>query len=1614
MKCDIRLQNGQVVTKNDLATIIQNSQSLKIDLDKAILLYALGENSDVSIDKQEAVISLIERERKSFSPGDDKANENDEMIIETKKLNDYRVSDRSVIVVQKGSTDAFNQKAWTEKIKQSLRDRIKNKQPQLQELDQAVESSFENVKAYNDSSSKIGHDIHRIAQIIFDHNLETLGSVKTKIAESNITFETDLINARDTIYEQAIEFILDFRKQIESTYPGCKFLSEVAFEQKGLRTDSTYASIKSKNLFGIIDLVVVDKQGKVHLYDFKTSAHQYNDWSSFKKDQTNVQIYTYKKMLGAMGLDVVTTQCVSVPLKIDNDQFDENTKAYSYKVVGIEKFQNNAHVIGSKPSYSHSRIVDNWFTQHFIAPKPEEWIETERNMNEIFITGVNDDSAVDAELDYYFTKDKDGKWVPDHVKLAEFGFYEYRRGHRLYKKDENSDGFLYSFKMPNGPVRRCTDIDDFRHKLRDALNLLSSSKLAEASRIAHAFAEEYNNANGQPDKINYSNILGPRTEQQIWLKREISHYLESGEFELNTDETYLKQGYLLWKHKTLGFVECVVVSSDYLMQTKRLAKGTTILGKIIDDGHVDKKEVMTASNGNVSLMRFMNFLSTSPGTKKWCSEMQTESGTVPCKIASIRVISPFTHTKEIRPNLQFIVNNYELLCDNSPNLLKDKRSLKRIDRNLFYNDAQGLALQAVAQCSDLRPIYSEFDTTKFSFDYGKVDDVLEFINKCINQLINTGNKVQYQDLENFDPSDPNWRAIFYLINIQNTLHGHTYIAEMGNGKWFNNGAPTGLMIAAPGMSTSTTLRTFDEINKAYVDSVIQSVNKHGAESKQAIDDMYRAHGMDSLLGGPNNAKHYYNMFETDEYGKLDHRFILKSPDNTDLSDSQQEVIRQFMILNYRLTTLAQGSKKALDPLTDEEKEEIWSNEDWLRVPLMDAAFSRQLFNHHKTSKSWFETVRYAVVNKWRELGNLYDDILIDDIKDFRKHMSKAYVIDRRSTWNSFNYTQNPDKRYNLLETYGPERFETNLEIVMNNMLVAYFKEFHSKRYAAQISALRLELAYAKKAGHDISDVIDVFDLAVRTKFYGESPIPPNLQDYFAPLARLKSVFSMLQIGGKAISMMKEMVYGTFIGFSNAIGKGLPGLNAETYWKAFAYVTSEIFKSSKGVGKLNHLQMKYHIANYGLSQVADQRKFNFLGMRNWGTDTLFLTATSPDFFHRSIVLVAKMMADGSWDAYDFDEKANNGSGELTYDVMKDERFAKFTGKYGKPDLNDPEYWQQKAMFEQYITEFNQSGVTDKNGEKLTVTPDADGNYYLPQPYLQREVDTFKNYADMLYGHYDEESKALVNDTFLGSFWLQYKTFVTAKIERYGMTPGVYNTHLLKQQYVTDENGNQEALYLKTVKEVTEDGREEFHRIVLRESELSDWDKELRRYGTAGKDGESVTAYIKWEGIPMEGIMQSMASLSRTIMRLIKGDKEAWGEFKLIWDDPTKRGNFIVALNDLIFMGLLGMTASALFGVHNDLDFTEAWGNEAAVRQLVRAGNWAENGLYDIFVGAMQDGPITNTISSMFQAPPIMTSIERAWNDSVKLLKGDSSAFEFLTNEVGALRIFDGMAKAANAD
>jgi hypothetical protein len=132
-----------------------------------------------------------------------------------------------------------------------------------------------------------------------------------------------------------------------------------------------------------------------------------------------------------------------------------------------------------------------------------------------------------------------------------------------------------------------------------------------------------------------------------------------------------------------------------------------------------------------------------------------------------------------------------------------------------------------------------------------------------------------------------------------------------------------------------------------------------------------------------------------------------------------------------------------------------------------------------------------------------------------------------------------------------------------------------------------------------------------------------------------------------------------------------------------------------------------------------------------------------------ILIAKMMDDGCWDAIELNE-----NDELIYKFEKDKRFAAYLAK----DTTNPKYLEQKTLYLKNLEEWNAQGYRKPDG---TTLKEGDA---LPHAYTNREGQSVKNYADILYGHYDDESRSLMNDMFIGSFFMQYKTFVTAKLEQ----------------------------------------------------------------------------------------------------------------------------------------------------------------------------------------------------------------------------------------------------------
>lgn len=135
-------------------------------------------------------------------------------------------------------------------------------------------------------------------------------------------------------------------------------------------------------------------------------------------------------------------------------------------------------------------------------------------------------------------------------------------------------------------------------------------------------------------------------------------------------------------------------------------------------------------------------------------------------------------------------------------------------------------------------------------------------------------------------------------------------------------------------------------------------------------------------------------------------------------------------------------------------------------------------------------------------------------------------------------------------------------------------------------------------------------------------------------------------------------------------------------------------------------------------------------------------------HRVAILEAKMRGDGCWEAYELDDK-----GILKYNFEKDNRFTALR----ENRTSDPEYTKQLAQYMAMKRAFIEEGYKFSSN-KLDVIE------ALPQAYTKRESAGIKNYADLLYGHYDDESKSLVCSSFLGSFALQYKTWVTSKFEQ----------------------------------------------------------------------------------------------------------------------------------------------------------------------------------------------------------------------------------------------------------
>lgn len=215
----------------------------------------------------------------------------------------------------------------------------------------------------------------------------------------------------------------------------------------------------------------------------------------------------------------------------------------------------------------------------------------------------------------------------------------------------------------------------------------------------------------------------------------------------------------------------------------------------------------------------------------------------------------------------------------------------------------------------------------------------------------------------------------------------------------------------------------------------------------------------------------------------------------------------------------------------------------------------------------------------------------------------------------------------------------------------------------------------------------------------------------------------------------------------------------------------------------------------------------------------------------------------------------------------------------------------------------------------------------------------------------------------------------------MKPGVYNTEHLKQQY--DQESGEELWVVTEYPEKDNTGLPS--RKIVKKSEV--------------KEGDIAEPYITWQGDPMEGILQGMWAFTKAIC---SGDKEKLDE---LWKDPNKRAKLILGLHDMVFMSFIALLIKLLFA--------ELMGEDdvSKVARSIKDEGWLTQTSYNVLYGSVQDFPVWKTISTMALDlnPPMWGSVERLVKSTSQVITGDKSLAYAVTQNVGALREFQGYVK-----
>lgn len=1308
-----------------------------------------------------------------------------------------------------------------------------------------------------EKQGKTGTAIHNILQIIFTKNdqgkynfelsdEELIAEIDKKLESKNKQFLIGNVIAETISYARTLH-----KNLIQEFGENLSFYPEFAITQKTTKVNSNNNPIQ---LFGIIDLLIVDGNGRVHILDYKTSVHSYSDFGSAKKSAYNYQMATYQRMLETYGISTYQSKFMVSPIQLKN--FKRSGDTYIYD--GIEAV--DSFVIISSALKSQKL----WDNINDFMPEPFKISLSAQNVGETVATVM-----AKCFPNYSSTKLIEEKQVIEMLKK-----------NKQLTPDENG---IYTFNTygNEAPITASSE-SDFVQKVTKYLQGLLPKRLRVTGEVKNALESAIKEKSIKNiDFPKPSDARLSRDSDTNWLSSTLSKYCD-GNWEIVNNEITESYGIIMLKTKSIpgipNQVDFVRVSTNdlnidyrhYFEGNKNIQNRKGLTSNFESDVQALSKSgslMAKAAQGNVELMETMFIINQLSGLEK-------------SVIGNISVVNP-AYADGVQMS-----NEQLLYCFNELTKHIDLPDNKVLSGEIKFAKKYELVIQQLNriviagennQWRDEYRYLNGFKSCIPNYDSvinGNSEDQIKELLKLLKQM-KAHDKLMDQVSGTYEKQET-------LSKIPNSLYNNIHIAIAhlkginfrqqleDHDKWLEsamihiNGV-SGSYLDNPGNLNSETLNLITKLVTEAYQNTRDDMQREKTKISQLVEAVKKDAGFgylqESTIG--NQVDLYKDLYEY----TADGNFLFKNPNRLPQGAKRQ-------LLEYALEEI----NKRRFPLTSlEERNAMRDRNDvkYYEVPLAlggsDSTLSTQGLMSMFKSKLSYLYPKIAWEKAQKKVQGIYGELYESDERSKEK---TQYLYKMQ---NMFDAGQK-DNRIEKIKQEGIQNLEHNLETLLMKYIFAYSVQQNMDEVFPLIKSAMIHITTeGAMRNKPFKNDIEYFEEYLKNKVHNKSIVNEKNLKWVRLANMLKSAASKMTLAFAPVQMFYQPLQGLWQDISLMIRKpdGKDSFTFQHFVKATKLVYGDLFHTSNKPTLCQLINETYGINDMDMNSYVDRISSAKKGIWNFD-NLLFKFASRPDFYNRMTIFTSQMMGDQCLEAHSVDSE-----GRLIYNWELDGRFSAFA-KGDKSDIK--KYNAQKQLYYAVAKQFVNEHAKNPDGTLFELN--MDNRKPLPRAYTNKQAESMKSLSDDIYGYYSHEKKSLIMSTALGSLWLQFKTFWSGKKNQYLGSAGVK----LRGDW----------------KHYTENGKDYYYYQVDKDGNIL--------YDKPPTTTETIAPVYQWDGQWQEGIMLTISDMVKSMWdqkSIIAGYKSKWNE-----TDPklraAYRSNIRQLSYDLIMFAIVGSFIGALLG------------------------------------------------------------------------------------------------------